>query len=109
MKKVQVQVQGHGICFLWDVKSLIMGNWVSNGVTLNQHYYMKVLKTFGNVSEKKKHNCGNCFLLMGSGQHTALSVIGPETHHGIWPPTSFTWSSSGQLFQFFIIQFRNSG
>lgn len=39
----QVQAQGHVNCFFY-IKSVIMENWVSDGVRVNQYLYKMVVK-----------------------------------------------------------------
>lgn len=58
-----------------------MENWVSDGGTVNQHYYRKVLETSG---EKKTRERGhNCEKLVSSFMRKTLSeaVFGPEMHY----------------------------
>lgn len=84
----------------FGIKGVIMENWVPNGVTVNQHYYRKVLETLG--QKKEAIVVGKWFphSRQHTSTHSTLSevVFGPETHYSTWLPSLMPWFSTMWLF-----------
>lgn len=66
---------------------------VPNGLTV--HWSTKGSQNF--VFRKEDHSCGNSFHPGNTHSILSKAIFGTETHHSIWPPSTFTQSSTMQL------------
>lgn len=75
------------VCF--DIKGVIVESWVPDGLTVNQHDYTKVIKTFDHRKKvKRPASCDRGSVLA----HTVLLVkqlYVPETQYNTQPPSLF--------------------
>lgn len=86
----------------FDIRSMIMENWVSDGVTgIKGIKWVKGSQNFVQKNQKKRgHSWGKVavFFIKTKLQHTLCSlseaVSDAETHCSTWPSFLFTWFST---------------
>lgn len=78
----------------FDIGSIIMENWVSDGATVSQRF----LKLCEKWSEDRGHSCEKMVF-------NFIRTLCHWTHNALtWPPPYFTWSSTMWLLSFLYTQ-----